>query len=176
MKRILFARWYVAAFRFVSAFRPAVAFRLAAALRPAAIFCVVAVSCFFVFACSDDDYKVSDLNQKIISFINLNYPGAKILEAERKQGAIKVEIFHENKEKEVFFLETDYQWLGSEWDVKESELPAAVKTSIASTQYAYYRIDDIDFVQKPYVEYYDIDMEQLGHKVRLCITPMGFIL
>lgn len=176
MKRILFARWFVAAFRFVSALRPAVAFRLAAALRPAASFCIIAVSCFSVYACSDDDYKVSDLNQKIISFINLNYPGAKILEAERKQGAIQVEIFHENKEKEVFFLETDYQWLGSEWDVKESELPAAVKTSIASTNYAYYRIDDIDFVQKPYVEYYDIDMQQLGHKVRLCITPMGFIL
>ena len=164
MKRIFFIRLNLSALRTVFSF------------RTITTFVVVALSCFSVSACGDDDYKVSDLNQKIISFINLNYPGAKILESERKQGAIQVEIFHENKEKEVFFLATDYQWLGSEWDVKESELPAAVKTSIASTDYAYYRIDDIDFVQKPYVEYYDIDMEQLGHKVRLCITPMGFIL
>ena len=144
--------------------------------RTITTFVVVALSCFSFLACGVDDYKVSDLNQKIISFINLNYPGSKILEAEKEQGAIKVEVLHENKEKEIFFLATDYQWLGSEWDVTESELPAAVKTSIASTDYAYYRIDDIDFVQKPYVEYYDIHMEQLSHKVRLCITPMGFIL
>ncbi len=130
-----------------------------------------------LISCSkDDEYKLSDLDNKIIEYIEINYPGAEIVDAKKERELIKVDIFQMEKERLVIFSAIDYEWVYSEWEVKIEELPQAVVTAVASSTYALYPIDDIDFVQIPILEYYYIELDAGDEPVYMYITPTGEIL
>ncbi len=130
-----------------------------------------------LISCSkDDEYKLSDLDNKIIEYIEINYPGAEIVDAKKERELIKVDIFQMEKERLVIFSAIDYEWVYSEWEVKIEELPQAVVTAVVSSTYALYPIDDIDFVQIPILEYYYIELDAGDEPVYMYITPTGEIL
>ncbi len=108
-------------------------------------------------------------------FVMQSYANAKIVEIERERGMIKAEIIHDNIEKEVYFNE-NREWLFTEWDVRIADLPQIVRDAIATTQYADYVIDDVNYIQKPAVEYYSVELEKGRHEVKLSITAAGVIL
>ena len=60
----------------------------------------------------------------------------------------EVDIFHENRYKEVKFGQDD-AWISTCWEVLEKDVPAAVMATVRS-QYAGYKIDDIEYVAVSY--------------------------
>ena len=98
-----------------------------------------------------------------------------IHEYDYNDGLLEVEILHDGREKSVFFNGAK-EWVSTEWDVRRNELPAAVTDALAASQYASYRIDDIEYVQNPSGEYYALELEQGDREVMLRITADGTIL
>lgn len=111
----------------------------------------------------------------IEEFIADKYPGARILEQDWDDGYLEVEIWHDNKEKNIYFNGAG-EWVRSKWDVRISELPKEV-TDTLSKEYPDYRIDDAEYIQTPESEYYLIELEGRGDlEKNVRITSDGTIL
>ena len=110
----------------------------------------------------------------IEKFIEENYPGARIIEKDYDDGYIEVEIFHDGREKNIYFNGGE-EWVWSEWDVRLQELPQAVSDAV-SAQYPDYRIDDCEYMESPQGEWYRIEIERGDREIELRISPDGTIL
>ena len=119
--------------------------------------------------------NTTGLSNNIINFINSKYSGSTIKEYEYDHGYLEVEIFHNNKEKDVRFTASE-KWVDTTWDVRYKELPDAVTKAIKSSNYASYEIDDIEFVQEESREYYRIELEKGEKEVVLLVKVDGTIL
>lgn len=127
---------------------------------------------------AEDDYDYSDyipdsVPDSIEELIASMYPDARILEQDWDDGYLEVEIWHDGREKSVYFNGSD-EWVWSQWDVRASELPEAV-TAALQAEYPDYRIDDAEFVETPDSEYYRIELEGRGGELDVRITPEGTI-
>lgn len=110
----------------------------------------------------------------IQSFIDTRYPGAVIIEKEYEHGLLEVEIRHDNREKTVRFNGRN-EWVKTDWEVRASELPAAVTSAIAANGYT---LDDeeADYVEKPDAQWYEVEVRQGRQELKLFISPEGDIL
>ena len=104
------------------------------------------------------------------SFIEGKYPGCRIEEAEEDDGYIKYDIFHDGKEKEVYFNGRG-EWVWTQWDVRYQDLPAAVKQALSG-----YVIDDISYVETPSSVFYAVEVEGRGDDYTVRVSPEGNIL
>lgn len=111
----------------------------------------------------------------IAKFIENKYPGAVIREQDYDDGWLKVEIWHEKREKSIYFNGAN-EWVYTEWDISYGELPKAIEDTIATSDWKEYRIDDIEFVQTPTGDYYSLELEFGEHEVTLHIDAKGQIL
>ena len=110
-------------------------------------------------ACDNDGYYASQFNSTIAEFIQKEYSGATIRSAEYDDnGYYEVEIKHDSYIKDVYF-DKDDNWAYTTWDLKASNLPAAVK-DVISERYPGYRIDDVDFVECIDKSYYKVELEK----------------
>lgn len=118
---------------------------------------------------------VGALNQSIVDYISSNYTGAVLLESEYEHGYLEIEIFHESKEKTVRF-NASYEWVDTHWDIRKSDLPAAVISTINNSEYSTYKIDDVEYYQTPTGDYYELELEKGTKEVTLRIKANGFIV
>ena len=86
------------------------------------------------------------------------YPDAWIIETDREQGQIEVDILHNHIGKEVRF-DTNGNWLQTSWDVRVQDLPESI-TAYVNTHFAGYRIDDADYYETPSGNLYKLEVEQ----------------
>lgn len=130
-----------------------------------------------IFAsCNDDDHHhVITLNKAVTDFIETKYPGAVITETELvANGLIEVDVVHDSKKKEIYFTTAD-EWVRTEWDVVPSTLSQEVLGSIA-TAYPDYRLDDVDYVQAPAGDYYEVNVEKGNFEKHLKVSLDGTII
>lgn len=128
---------------------------------------------------ADNDHSGSGNGQMIdaavAEFIAGKYQGASILEYDYDNGLLEVEFRHENREKNAYFNGAN-EWVRTEWDVRNSELPVAVTNAIAASEWATYRLNDIEYTQTPSGEYYLLELEQGEREVKLRIDAQGKVL
>lgn len=111
----------------------------------------------------------------ISEFIASKYPGAQIFEQDYDDGLLEVEIWHDGREKDVYFNGRS-EWVRTAWDIRRSELPQAVTAAIAASEWAAFSIDDIEYVQTPTAEYYLVELERGEREIELRIDAGGTIL
>ena len=130
-----------------------------------------------IFAsCNDDDNSHAiELSDTVKSFIETKYPGAVITETEwAGKGLIEVDITHDAKRKEAYFTSAD-EWVRTEWDVAPSALSQEVKNAIA-TAYPDYVIDDVDYVEAPAGDYYEVNIERGNFEKYLKVSLDGAVI
>ncbi len=133
---------------------------------------ILFISLFSLLACEEENITI---NNYIRDFIEQKYDGARILYAEKDfNGEVDVEIIHDNKKKEVKFNSKN-NWISTTWDVSINELPDAARESIIN-RYPDYRIDDIDYVERPDGDYYKVELEKGEWDKTLFVTANGEIL
>ena len=133
---------------------------------------ILLISLLTIWACDEENIPV---NNDISNFIEQKYEGAKILYAEKDfNGEIEVEIIHNDTRKEVKFNRKN-NWICTTWDVAISQLPDAARESILS-HYPEYRIDDVDYVEKPTGDYYKVEIEKGEWDKTVFVTADGEIL
>lgn len=121
-----------------------------------------------------EDYLPADVQAVLKSFISQKYPGAVIMDTEYDDGEIEVEIVHEWRGKDVYFSK-DNVWLRTEWDVRKSELPAAVMNQL-NVSYPSWKIDDAEYVETPSGAWFAIELEKGEAEVDVKIAEDGTVI
>ena len=130
---------------------------------------------FAFVACDLDDHNVA-LNRTVENFIEERYEGAKILQAESEGlGTIEVEFVHDGRKKEAYFNKRTDEWLYTKWDVTIGEVPDIVKETLQNS-YPDYVIEDINYVERPNANYYEVELEKGIIEITRYITPDGELL
>lgn len=133
---------------------------------------ILFISLAALWACDEENIA---LNDYIKNFIEQKYEGVRILYAEKDfNGEIEVEIVHDNKTKEVRFNRNN-NWISTIWDLPISQLPDAARESVLS-RYPEYRIDDVDYVEKPSGDCYKVEIEKGEWDRTVFVTANGEIL
>ena len=94
----------------------------------------------------------------ITNLIQERYPNATILEIDTDNQYTEVDILDNRIHKEVIF-DAQEQWLYTEWEIRQTEVPAIVMNAFNASEYASYRIDDIHCVERTDGIYYAFDLE-----------------
>lgn len=124
-------------------------------------------------SCDNDDDNNVAINDNVRTYINTHYPDAVILDAEDQYGLLEVDIYHDSREKEVYF--DDDAWVMTMWDVAINTLPETVTAAIAAA-YPDYRADDAEYVETPEGTYYSIDLELGERDILVMVAPDGTII
>lgn len=108
------------------------------------------------------------------TFIESTYPGARILERDYDDGYLEIEIWHDGREKNVYFDGSE-NWVFTKSDCRFRDLPEVVINSINS-QYAHYEVDDIELIESPSGTWYAIELERGDRDINIRIDANGTIL
>ena len=122
----------------------------------------------------NDNFQPTVVPQAITDAINEMYPGATILEFDSEKTDFEVDILHNNIYKDVYF-NTGNEWLYTEWDIKEVNLPAIIMNAYKASDYKDYRIDDIDVIENPAGISYVLELEKGNDEVKMTISSEGKI-
>lgn len=122
----------------------------------------------------NDNFQPTVVPQAITDAINEMYPGATILEFDSEKTGFEVDILHNNIYKDVYF-NTGNEWLYTEWDIKEVNLPAIIMNAYKASDYKDYRIDDIDVIENPAGTSYVLELEKGNDEVKMTISAEGKI-
>ena len=122
----------------------------------------------------NDNFQPTVVPQAITDAINEMYPGATILEFDSEKTGFEVDILHNNIYKDVYF-NTGNEWLYTEWDIKEVNLPAIIMNAYKASEYKDYRIDDIDVIENPAGISYVLELEKGNDEVKMTISAEGKI-
>lgn len=122
----------------------------------------------------NDNFQPTVIPQAITDAINEMYPGATILEFDSEKTGFEVDILHNNIYKDVYF-NTGNEWLYTEWDIKEVNLPAIIMNAYKTSEYKDYRIDDIDVIENPTGISYVLELEKGNDEVKMTISSEGKI-
>ena len=110
----------------------------------------------------------------IESMVKEMYPNAVIIETDRDNGNIEVDIIDQNIVKEVVFNSAN-EWIYTSWDIHPNLLPDVIKATLTAS-YADYRIDDADFYETPTGNYYMVEVEKGNREQHVRIAENGEIL
>lgn len=122
----------------------------------------------------NDNFQPTVIPQAITDAINEMYPGATILEFDSEKTGFEVDILHKNIYKDVYF-NTGNEWLYTEWDIKEVNLPDIIMNAYKASEYKDYRIDDIDVIENPTGISYVLELEKGNDEVKMTISSEGKI-
>lgn len=124
-----------------------------------------------------DDLLPQQLPQAVVSFIAAKYPHARIVEAEQERHplyTLEVEIIDGGRLREVCFDDAQ-RWVLTRTEIGISEVPAAVMAALQGSQYAAWKIDDVDHYENSEREWYRFELEQpqSDREVEVDIQPDG---
>ena len=94
------------------------------------------------------------------------YPNAKNVEWDLDDGCMTAEFLDErNQEVEVWF-DMKGNWIRTKTEMLFRYLPETIKKAYNDSPYAQWRVDDIDYVQKPNEEgVYVIEVEKMEREI-----------
>ena len=118
------------------------------------------------------DYIPSKPTGGIDNYISTNYPNARVTDIDHEHGMTEVEILDGRTPRELLFDNTG-AWVYTKTEVYGYEVPEAVKSALAASEYANYFIDDIDHYKTAEGEFYRYDLESVNGDVKVDITPDG---
>ena len=136
----------------------------------------LAASCFLSCEKYDDGKPLKNVREKFSEM----YPDARDVEWDAEYGywVVSFELGTPPAVKECeAWYDVTGKWIRTETDLVESALPQSVKDALAASEYATAIIDagDIDYVETPDGNYYELDVNLKGLEIKLKISENGDI-
>lgn len=128
-----------------------------------------------LFACSDDDNYKPD--QTVKDAFNTKFPAATRVSWEKK-GEYRVADFRENNKEMTAWFDAAGNWYMTETDLTSiDELPQPVKTAFLQSEYAAWKVDDIDMLDRKDSEtIYIIEVESGKQEADLYYSADGILI
>lgn len=125
-------------------------------------------------SCSDDD-KISDIPSEVEMAFAQKYPNVPIEEYKETKGYSVIDFHLDGMESEAWF--NTQGWIMTEIDIAFNSLPKAVISSFNGTEFASWKIDDVDMVERLNFEtVYVIEVEQGDVEMNLYFTEAGILV
>lgn len=122
---------------------------------------------------NDDNYVPEDV---VVKAFNSKYPEAARVEWETKAGYKVADFYLGNYDTEAWF-DTQGNWIYTETDIVYNDLPDVVKNSFSAGEYASWRVDDVDKLERPNTEtVYIIEVEQGKQEFDLYYSEDGTLV
>ncbi|MDR2980434.1 MAG: PepSY-like domain-containing protein [Bacteroidales bacterium] len=109
------------------------------------------------------------------------YPHAKRVEWDYDDGYLTAEFYDNGMEIKIWF-DNNGNWLCVKTEMPFSKLPQNIKDAFTNSDYAHWRIDDIDYIQirkdptvPDVISYYEFDVEKGEMDREFVIYPDGAI-
>ena len=111
------------------------------------------------------DLVGNQLPAEMQSFIDSEYPGARVVDFDSERNGYEVDVIHDGKSKEIWF-DTQYNWMQTSTDVTR-DIPANIRAAVEA-QYPNKRIDDCDYVETAQGEaYYLVDLDNYNKDLKV---------
>ena len=111
------------------------------------------------------DLVGNQLPAEMQSFIDSEYPGARVVDFDSEDNGYEVDVIHDGKSKEIWF-DTQYNWVQTSTDVTR-DIPANIRAAVEA-QYPNKRIDDCDYVETAQGEaYYLVDLDNYYNDLKV---------
>ncbi|MGL5682029.1 MAG: PepSY-like domain-containing protein [Marinifilaceae bacterium] len=139
---------------------------------------VAAMGVIALQSCDKNDGNDNNVNVPIAVRESLNamYPGLSRVEWKQKGGYYEAEFTQNNEELSVWFL-SDGDWSLTETDISFNALPQTVKDAFNASNYASWKVDDVDKLQRKDIEtVYVIDVEQGDAEMDLYFAEDGVLI
>lgn len=124
------------------------------------------------------DLKESEVPPAVRATFKKLHPDTYVHEWDysRKKQQYDAEFISKGIKYEAYF-KRDGPWIRTERDITKADLPQAVLASVAKTQYAAWKIDDVEEHQSPeHSLFYEIEVEQGKQEVYLYFLPDGKLI
>lgn len=137
---------------------------------------LLTVSLLFLFNALAFGQK-SAFPQEIINHFTSTYPNAQVKDWDKESnGTYNVEFRNAGKKYEAYYA-ADNSWVRTERDISRREVPQAVWNTLSKSEYASWKVDDIEEHQTPqYKSLYEIEVERGESDVYLKFLPDGTLL
>lgn len=116
---------------------------------------------------NDDDLPSSKVPETVKTVFDAMFPTVNRVEWEKKSGYY-VADFHDNGVEMDAWFNSDAVWCMTETDLRTNlnELPGLVQNAFQTSEYADWRVDDIDKFERPAGVFYLIEVEKSGQQDR----------
>ncbi len=108
-------------------------------------------------------------------FIADRYPGSRITDRDWDDGFLEIEIYHEGREKNVYFNFRN-EWVGSKWEVSRRSLPDGTWSQLWANGYRDMDDDDIDVIDSHRGTFYAIEAERYDDDWLVIVDQDGNIV
>lgn len=128
-------------------------------------------------ACSQD-LKEAQVPAAARATFKKLHPDTNVLEWEfiKRIQLYEAEFISKSIKYEAYFTR-DGRWVRTERDIMEADLPQEVLAGLAKTEYAAWKIDDVEEHQSPeHSLFYEIEVEQGNQEVYLYFLPDGKLI
>lgn len=125
-------------------------------------------------ACDKSDDVPVVLPEAVKTYLKTNYPDAKILDVDKMGRYTEVDILDGQVKRELVF-DGDNAWVSTKTELRIANVPEAIIKVLNDSQYATYRVDDVDFYQTPASDYYRFELESAGVDVTIDISTEGVL-
>ena len=137
---------------------------------------MISGSAFFFMSCDDDDDNKFIPESAVTQAFDIKYPDASRVHWENESGYSKADFHTEGYEAEAWF-DRQGNWLLTETDLTYDRLPAAIRSSFESSEYANWRVDDVDKIERPDTEtIYVLDIERGEAEMNLHYSEDGYLI
>ena len=111
----------------------------------------------------------------VMSAFEKKFPNAKSVEWEKENDSEWEAEFKLNGVEYSANFSNDGTWKETEHEIKESELPSAVKRTLTN-QFAEYEVEDVEMIETPEFSGYEIEIEKGKETIELLIDNSGEVL
>jgi uncharacterized membrane protein YkoI len=143
---------------------------------------ILTIALLFVCGkCAEDDDVKVELPDNILAYLQANYNGYELEEAELDSlctgsSVYEVEIEVNDDEEIELIFDTEGSLLYTESEINANQLPAAVSNSI-STNYSTYSIDEVDQLTAPSGDIlYEVEVKNGSDVLSVMVTADGTVL
>ncbi|MCC6253148.1 MAG: PepSY-like domain-containing protein [Bacteroidia bacterium] len=143
-------------------------------MRKLIIFCAFVLS-FICAPLFGQSVKENQVPLEVRNSFKDKYPNVYVYEWEwvKKKNYYEAEFIMRGNEYDAYF-NPDGTWVFTKREIKNSNLPEPIKLTINNSEYAHWKIDDIDEYSSPqYDTLYRVELKQQKQKVKLYFLPDG---
>lgn len=127
-------------------------------------------------SCDDDDDKGIAVSAELQNAFSDKYPDTRVMKWETEGGHYVAEFYNDRYEADAWFT-PDGVWQMTETDLPYNVLPAAVRNAFQSSQYAQWRVEDVDMVERRAMEtVYVIEVESGNQEIDLHYNVDGILV
>lgn len=127
-------------------------------------------------SCDNDDDKNLQVSANLQEAFESRYPNASRVDWEQSNGFYGAEFTGNGYENKAWFT-PEGTWVMTEYDLPFTQLPQAVQDAFAAGTYAFWKVDDVDKIEKSDMSVtYVIEVESAGQEYELTYLEDGTLI